>query len=67
MKKILIVILSALLLVVTRVSTVEAVGPKNTTTYDFITTDNGMQGFWATDYFHSKVTITPSQTEGCYR
>ena len=36
-------------------------------TYDFITTDNGMQGLWATDYFHSTVTITPEEKEGCYQ
>lgn len=38
----------------------------NVTTYDFITTDNGMQGEWATDNFHSTVTIT-SVGEGCYK
>lgn len=34
-------------------------------TYDFITYDNGMHGLWATDYFHSTVTITPSGGD-CY-
>lgn len=33
--------------------------------YDFITTDNGMNGIWATDYFSSTVTITPTD-EGCF-
>jgi len=33
--------------------------------YNFITTDNGMNGLWATDNFESTVTITPDG-KGCY-
>lgn len=47
---------------------VKASTPLVSSVYDFITTDNGMQGLWATDYFHSTVTITFSnnEREGCY-
>lgn len=62
MKKIIVGILSVLMLVTIGIMPTKA----SETIYDFITFDRGMQGnLWATDYFHSKVTITPSE-EGCY-
>lgn len=33
--------------------------------YNFKTLDNGMNGLWATDYFQSRITITPT-TGNCY-
>lgn len=57
MKKFLVGILSALILVTFGVSPAKAISPV-TTTYDFVTTDNGMQGQWATDNFHSNLSIT---------
>ncbi len=40
--------------------------PVYTGTYDFVTLDNGMQGTWATDTFHSTVKIY-DEGEGQYR
>ncbi len=50
-------ILGMFLLASFKTAPVKAITPI-TTTYDFITTDNGMQGLWATDYFHSTLVIT---------
>lgn len=66
MKKFLIGIIASLILIPVVVVSTEAVTFPLTSTYDFITTDNGMQGPWATDYFHSNVTITPTEQEDCY-
>ena len=69
MKKFLVGILSALMLVTLGVVLAKAYTPPEpiTTTYDFITYDNGMQGNqWAVDTFHSTLVIT-EEDEGVWR
>jgi len=65
MKKFLIGILSALMLVILGVSSIKAESPVATATYDFTTYDNGMNGKWAVDTIHA--TLSFYETEGGYR
>jgi hypothetical protein len=61
MKKLLIGLISAVLLTFVGATSVKAITPPPqpiNTSYDFTTTDNGMQGLWATDTFHSTLVIT---------